>query len=296
MSRHVEPFTLTKKECEIARKIASQDSPSTGGRRKNKKRKPRLVGERDPKVRCAGCDKEIGELRAGWSPHGLMKELDLAPRCPVRAFVCAKGGAYSLRARKPCEQKARERLQLCPGCGSLEVGSRVDPGRICRECAALLVEGEKHVELKAQRDVVWYVIDTRSLFGYLSGWSEDPVRELGFALAQACCSPGSEHGKKRGLIADYGEGSGFKSIPAGVGRHSGRLDHEPCVELSPAQAEGLIDFCKRLQEVFDKTREVSKREGRSVLLSLARGELTLEQLHERSVAKQREPEEWEEPE
>ena len=83
-------------------------------------------------------------------------------------------------------------------------------------------------------------------------------------------------------------------IPPNTSGYNDRLAHEAAVELSPEQAAALKALCMDLQATFDQAKKNAKRAGSSILMSLARGDLTIDRLNEHEVEKARDVKEWEE--
>jgi len=204
-------------------------------------------------VVCEGCGHEH-RLKDQGDPydHATYTTVIIAP--DVEVTVCGGGKTFN-GARTDCTIKVLKKRSLCPGCGDkIEWPAR----SICSECLKKLDLAERiqKEESTARRNV-----------------EISKYRVLG---------PGSTQDEERaiGPILDLlGDVSGSEKV--------GRSDNTVWVEVTEKQAEAFNDFASKLKALYKAARAAGYAEGRNLLLGLASGKLTTDELDRHEIEKAR---------
>lgn len=264
--------------------------------------------------KCFGCGKAFplrekhredheGGKKAGTIIRSNVHELILASpemddRSTVTVSVCGSTRYYNPHgARYPkadCARRAFEKARICPGCGegfsreedgTLSMGS-TNLGFVCGPCREHL---DKARNLEKQGKLEWYAI-TDDVVPHL--WRSDDGGEEKEALLECLAKVAAGVGRRvernhRGQskvlvleVVDPSEGRGLRTY-----KKAGHV--EWAVELTEEQAKVLAGLSKAVHDAIDAAYRKGAREGKSVLMQLARGEETIDGFNEASARLER---------
>ena len=217
---------------------------------------------------CDGCGKS---LMRGEGPHRRARgcTIEIAPGCSV--IICeskryTRGGVWV----DSCLVKAKANRLVCPGCG--EEYRRVVG--ICNDCKGAIERAK--LDKTPMEEVS---IHQGDFFHYIpadfSGDAEyrhDLEHRLGDALTEVLMGPGTRK------LDTWGYGN--RVIPS-WSRSDRTTTANACLQIAKTQADGLDKLAKLLKEIFDRQRLEGRKEGKSLLVQLAQGEVTIDEFTER---------------
>lgn len=205
-------------------------------------------------MRCAGC---------GNPPRGSGCKIEIG--VGVMVTICQGRTAYS--PSLPCLDKARAPYNRCPACGV--EGTKNAKEALCGACAKALVRGRQ--AQAGDAPTKRHRLNSRAAFGpYISSLDEPDGDALLDKLAVDLARVVSPRG-----VSPIAPGGG--TLPNSEGWCP---PHAPEVELNEAQLGALQSFLSGLAGVAEMQRRAGFRHGDSVLLRLARGEVTVDRYSE----------------
>jgi hypothetical protein len=218
---------------------------------------------------CDGCGKS---LMSGTGLHRRVRgcTIEIAPGCSV--IICeskryTRGGVWV----DGCLIKAKAKKLVCPGCG----GEYRYVIGVCRDCKAAI---EKAKLNKTPMEKI--TIHQADFFRYIpsdySRGESEYVQRLEIRLGEALVGVLMGPGTRRLECLGYG----LRIVPSS-GEAGRTTTANPCLEVAKSQADALDVLMKLLEEIYDRQRLEGRKEGRSLLVQLARGEMTVDELNER---------------
>ena len=215
------------------------------------------------KIKCAGCGKDAG-LSCAFISIGVKKEV---PVCGGYRY------AHHRDPKKVCARKAREKAMECPGCGY----EPIVPGTLCADCSDAI----RRASALPEPAQPYYLDDT--LLGPYLGWHGDG---LTLDFLKALCRIAAPKGLRRWA----------KSIPDWAGweakilgdHHASITTGKPCIELDEDQKDAMLEIGRLITGLANKHRLEGVREGGSVLHQIINGELTVDEINDAQIGKERE--------
>lgn len=182
-------------------------------------------------------------------------------------YVVCAGRRYSsgYAPKKTCLIKARAKLALCPGCD----GEHTNPGAICYECREIIDRGQNSGEVP-----VGYVLDAALLGPYLE--DSNVVLELLCRIA----APEGLRRWDRGSLPNWAD----ESLG---GERRDRTTGMPAVELDSGQKEALLALCAEIERLMKSQRLSGVNEGSSVLHQIMSGELSVDEINDLQIRKEK---------
>lgn len=217
---------------------------------------------------CAGCGKALGHATA---------LIQVGTRKVQVCGLNRGGGRWSERSPKSaCAEKARKKAALCPGCDT----EGVSPGTICWSCRELIDRYRGGDDAPTG-----YLLDVQLLGPYLSaGWNEEePAHDLLVALCQLAAPKGLRRWASGGCPDWAREIVGSTYRPRFGDGHTGM----PAVELDDDQKQALLRIGELLSQVMKAQRLTGVNEGDSVLWRMARGEMSVSDINDYQLRKEK---------
>ncbi len=228
--------------------------------------------------KCAGCGKP-SRNRNDSNPSGLV-EIEIAPGHTARVCITARSLYKTPEPIESCRDAVLDRSKFCRGCGVEEPAfwskghfdSKID---VCPDCRVAMDRGRARQESEPKE---WYALMPDEIATY---WSHLDSHKAAFA--ELARSVAGLSGGRTDKPAEAGVAARIPVLEKSSGPYGASFYGAVFVELTANQAESLRRFVEAMRRAVGDAWARGSESGRSILHSLARGELTTSELDDRLV-------------
>lgn len=223
---------------------------------------------------CDGCGKALKHINSGeiYGPGPDGVTVEIAPDhvitvCAINRYVSATFHTKDSTSnpKVPCVRRAWEKASVCPGCGT-HVGTPFEG--LCDGCATLLTRAKTTLADEARP----HCLDRNLVSSvYPSGDASKAADALLELIVDVAAATGPRRRRDRGrgrvLTTDRSRTSGHTGMPT--------------VELDDGQVKAVVALGAAIRKLADAMYAQGRKDGRDLLGTLARGEMSVHDLNER---------------
>lgn len=225
---------------------------------------------------CDGCGKTLTRINSGeiYGPGPDGVTVEIAPDhvitvCAVNRFVAMtfRTTESTSNPKMPCLRRAWEKASVCPGCGANDANPFEG---LCDACATLLARARTTLADEARPHCLDRYLVSSVYPSDDAGAAADALLELIVDVA-AATGPRRRRDRGRGRVLTTDRSR------ASSGGHTGM----PTVELDDGQAKAVVALGAAIRKLTDAMYAQGRKDGRDLLGTLARGELSVNDFNER---------------